>query len=206
MDSIIQLITDYKVFTEQLHSEDPVLFGEWLKQKYAPPTNYLTDDDEVNEAGLDVVAAYLLGGLTSYMEAWVKLTYQDLPILSLGDFAIIKSVQYLQHPRKKDIMNQTIMERTTCMESIKRLIKVGILKEYNDEKDKRVKRVLLTSMGKELVVKLDQKMMHLSVLLMGDLSEIEKKSLLSILQKLNTFHAELYQKRQTIDIKQQYEL
>lgn len=206
MDNIIQLINDYKVFTEQLHSEDPVLFGEWLKQKYAPSTHYLTNDSEVNEAGLDVMAAYLLGGLTSYVEAWVKLTYQDLPILSLGDFAIIKAVQYLLHPRKKDIMNQTIMERTTCMESIKRLIKVGILKEYNDEKDKRVKRVVLTSIGEELVIKIDKKMMNLSKLLVGNLSEIEKKSLLSLLQKLNNFHAELYQKRDTINIKQQYEL
>lgn len=206
MDSIIQLITDYKVFTEQLHSEDLLLFGEWLKQKYAPPTNYTTDETEVNEAGLDVMASYLLGGLTSYVEAWVKLTYRDLPILSLGDFAIVKTVQYLQQPRKKDIMNQTIMERTTCMESIKRLIKIGVLKEYNDEKDKRVKRVLLTSMGEDMVAKLDQKMMNLSVLLMGDLSEIEKKSLLPLLQKLNNFHAELYQKKDSFDIKQQYGL
>lgn len=206
MDQIIKLLEDYKEYTEQGMPKDLGLFGEWLKQKYAGQEAYLTDEEEVNEAGLDAMASYVLGGLTNYVEAWVKLTYQDLPIVSLGDFGILKTVEFLQNPTKKMISDQVIMERTTCNESVKRLVKEGLLSEATDPKDRRMKRVQLTARGRDLIQILNQKMIALGKLLMGNLNEVEKKSLLPPLKKLADFHEVLYRQTEREKVKEWYGL
>ncbi|HMQ48796.1 MAG TPA: MarR family winged helix-turn-helix transcriptional regulator [Saprospiraceae bacterium] len=206
MEKAIQLLLAFQEFSQSHHSEDLSLFGEWLKQRSGQEADYLTDEPSVNEAGLDIMASYLIGKLSSYVETWVKISYQDLPILSLGDFGIIKTVESLGNPTKKEIAAQSIMERTTCMESIKRMIRLGLLEEYTDQVDKRLKRVMLTSEGQHLTALLNKKMMSLGILLMGNLNEVEKKSLVVILKKLNDFHDNLYQKRDDLNIAALYQL
>lgn len=206
MDDAIRLLTDFQDFTQQTGSSSFILFGEWLKQKYALQTDYHSDEPHVNEAGLDVIASYLFGGITAYVEVWVKLAYEELPIHSLGDFGILKTVEYMERPSKKDIALQAIMEHSTCIESIKRLIKAGLLQEETDEQDKRVKRVMLTNEGKILSSSLDKKMRGLGSLLIGNLSEVEKKSIILILKKLNEFHHNLYKKKVEVDVKKLYGL
>lgn len=206
MDEIIQLLEDYKAYREKGIPGDFGLFGEFLRQKYADAQEYLTDEEEVNEAGLDVMASYVLGGLTNYVEAWVKLTYQDLPLLSLGDFGIIKTVEFAKNPTKKMIADSVIMERSTCIESIKRLIDKGLLSEETDEKDRRMKRVRLTPYGEEIVQLLYERMRSLGKLLVGNLNEVEKKSLLPPLKKLLDFHEHLYRHKDRQKIKELYKL
>ena len=173
MDQIIRLLTDFKEFSETTRSDNFALFGEWLKQKYGEEQHYLTDRDAVNEAGLDVMASYLLGGLTSYAEAWVKLTYEGLPLISLGDFAILKTIERLEHPSKSEVADQVTMERTTCIESIRRLVRNGILQEAGDPADRRLKRVSLTREGREILGVVDTKMVALGTLLMGNLNQMD---------------------------------
>ncbi|MEM6634121.1 MAG: MarR family winged helix-turn-helix transcriptional regulator, partial [Bacteroidota bacterium] len=182
------------------------LFGEWLKQKYADSQEYLTEEEEINRIGVDVMTSYLIGGLTGYLETWLKLAYQDLPIVSLGDFGIIKAVEHHQNPTKKMIADSLIMERTTCMESIKRMVKEGLLTEETDSKDRRMKRVRLTPKGREMSMLLNKKMSALSTLLVGNLDELEKKSLIPILKKLNKFHEFLYREKSREEVKERYYL
>lgn len=206
MDNIIQLLKDYQEFTNKHGTDDFVLFGETLKQKYSQPDTYETNEPTVNEAGLNVIASHILGGLTSFVETWIKLSYEDLPLLSLGDFGIIKTIEMMQTPSKKEVADKQIMERTTCIESMKRLMKAGLLEELTDDNDKRIKRVKLSKNGKALVPKIDQRMMALSNLLMGNLSDMEKKSMIPILKKLSNFHHDLYANKDKVDIKELYNL
>lgn len=206
MDHLIRLLGDFRDFHQETGSENFVIFGEWLKQRYAQADQYYTDEPSVNEAGLDVMASYLIGGLTSYVETWVKLTYDGLPLISLGDFGIMKSVEQLGRPSKKEIVERVIMEHSTCIEAIRRLIRSGLLEEETDEKDKRLKRVMLTTSGKMLLAEVDQKMMGLGTLLMGNLTEMEKRSLIPVLKKLNDFHRDLYRNKNGVDIRRLYGL
>ncbi len=206
MDHIIWLLSDFKEFSESARSDSFSLFGEWLKQKYGPENEYITDEEAVNRAGLDVMASYLIGGLASYAEVWVKVTYEGLPLLSLGDFAILKTIQQLGNPSKTQVAEEVTMERTTCIESIKRLARNGILQEETDPSDRRLKRVRLTPDGQALLRVVDAKMVSLGKLLVGNLSHMEKKSLIPLLNKLKCFHEDLYKNRAQIDIKTLYNL
>lgn len=204
MDHIIQLLQDYQAYQETGLGEDLGLFGEWLRQKYIDKENIQTDEEDVNEAGLDIMVSYMLGGMSAYMDYWVKQFYHDLPLVSMGDFGIIKSVEFRKNPTKKMIYEDQIMERTTCIESIKRLVKKGILNEETDPHDKRMKRVTLSEEGEKLNEMLNIKMMALGKLLVGNLNEVEKKSLMPALKKLNDFHAQLYRNSDVEKVKEMY--
>ncbi len=206
MDNIIRLLKDYDTFAKEWKTDDLELFGKWLKQKYQRPDEYLTDVEAVNSAGLDVMASYLLGSLTGFVEMWFRLTFRDLPLVSLGDFGILKTVEHFGTPSKKEIADRVIMERTTCIESIKRLVKNGILMEENDPKDRRIKRVKLSSSGKKLMETVDRKMMALGSLLVGDLDNDEKQNMIPSLNKLKDFHEKIYHQRSKDDISRAYNL
>lgn len=209
MDQAILLLQEYQAFVAQTGTTGLGNFGDWLKQKHTTAAHapaYQTDEPEVNEAGLDVMVSYLLGGLTSYTEAWVKLTFQELPLISIVDFAILKTVEYRRQPSKKEITESVIAERTTCIESVKRLIKDGLLAEETDKTDKRLKRVKLTKPGRRMVEILNLKMTALGSLLVGDLTEDEKKSLLVMLNKLSRFHENLYRNKPREEVKKQFSI
>ena len=206
MDQIIKLLQDYKEYNEKGIPEDLGLFGEWLKQKYADASTYKTDREAVDQYGIDVMASYFLCGLGSFVDHWLKLSFQELPLVSLGDFGIIKKVEHYGNPSKKMIADALIMERTTCIESIKRLTKKGLLTEKTDKEDQRMKRVSLTPYGQEVSAQLNIKMSALGSLLVGNLNEVEKKSLVPILKKLVEFHDYLYRKKDKEEVKALYNL
>jgi len=200
MDKAIELLQAFQRFRETVHSDDLGLFGEWLTQENGPKATYETDDAEVNREGANVMGAYLLGSLTAYIEVWVKMSFRDLPVRSLSDFGILKTIEAMGRPSKKEVADQVIMEHSTCIESIKRLIRHDLLNEVTDTNDKRLKRVFLSDNGKELLSELENRVRALGKLLMGNLAETEKNTLIPLLHKLQGFHDNLYRQRGETDI------
>lgn len=205
MDQVIRLLEHFRDFGQEHHT-DLGQFGQWLAAQYAGPQPTETPVAEVNAAGVEVMNAFFLGGLAAFVEVWIKLTFQGLPLLSLGDFGILKTVERLQSPTKSQVADAVIMERTTCMESIKRLIRKGVFSETTDPNDRRMKRVEVTTYGREVSHELDGRMRRLSLLLMGSLTTEEMHQLLPILKKLHTFHHQLYRGQSAEEIVQQYQL
>ena len=206
MEKLIELITYYRDFTEDTHSEDLTFFVDWLKQKMGEEEELSTDNANVNSGGLDVMISYLVGSLTRFLDIWLKVAYEGLPLISLGDFTIVKVIQNKGNPSKKEIAREAMMERTSCNEALRRMLKSGIIREEVDTDDKRVRRVTLTKEGKMLLLEVDKRMMQLSKLLMGNLTEVEKRSIFPALDKLKNFHENLYTKKDDIDISKLYGL
>lgn len=206
VNSAIELLNEYKEFNTANPKADMVLFAEWLKQKHSNPTDYLTENLNVNDSGTNVMVSYLFTELTAYVEMWVKTSYKDVPISSVGDYAILKSVEHHQKPSKKVVVDSVVMEPTTCIESIKRLVKNGLLAEEIDLADKRMRRVSMTPKGKSILAVIDVKMLNLSNLLMGDLEEPEKLSLIPILKKLSGYHQNIYRSFEKPEIKRIYKI
>ena len=204
MENLFKLVKDYEEYLKEGNSESLGLFGEWLKQKYSKPSEYLAKEESVNAVGPGIVASYMLGGMSSYMEMWSRLAFSDIPIVGMMDFGIVKKVELFKNPTKKEIISEAIAERTSCVEAIKRLVRNGILTEEVDKEDKRMKRVSLTDQGHELIRILDIKMFNLGKLLMGTLTETEKKSLIPPLKKLMGFHENLNKTKEKKDIKRVY--
>ncbi|MFY0672594.1 MAG: winged helix-turn-helix transcriptional regulator [Bacteroidia bacterium] len=206
VDNSVELLNDYKAFIKDNPKSDMLEFTKWLTQKHSQPIDYLTNNSEVNNSGTNFKVSYLLANVAAYLDMWSKLSFNDVAIGSLADYAILKNVNRLKNPSKKQISAMVVMEPTTCIESIKRLIKNGVLKEELDQDDKRQRRVSLTNQGQELLAILNEKMVNLNGLLFGNLVETEKMTLIPILKKLYEFHHSIHKSNTKQEIKKAFNI
>lgn len=204
MENLLKLIKHYEEYIQEGNTDNLNLFGEWLKQKYSESKDYLSKEAAVNAVGSTVVASYMIGSMAAYTDIWMRLAMKDEPISGQMDWNILKKVEEYGNPSKKEVIVDSIAERTSCVEAIKRLTRLGLLQEEMDQEDKRLKRILLTPKGKELIKKLNLKMFNLAKLIMGTLDETEQKSLIPPLKKLMGFHENLNKSKNREDIKRIY--
>ena len=84
------------------------------------------------------------------------------------------------------------MERSICMESIKRLIGEDLVEQSKDTHDGRVWRVQLTKSGFAMCETLDEIMKSVGDLVTGEISDEEKLYAIAPLAKLVDFHQNFY--------------
>lgn len=189
MEKAIELLENYQDFLQVKSAGTIQEFGAWLQRN---PEEVELDQPELNKQNINIKFAYTLSKLSSFLDAWVKLSFRDIPLRSLGDFGILMSIRFMQNPRKTDVAEQVIMERSTCMESLKRLIGEGLVEQSKDTADRRVWRVQLTKSGFAMCKTLDEKMKSLGDLVAGEISDEEKLYAIAPLAKLVDFHQNLY--------------
>ncbi|MGD1843153.1 MAG: MarR family winged helix-turn-helix transcriptional regulator [Thermonemataceae bacterium] len=206
MKDVISLLEYYEEFKKAHPDQGLEVFGEWLRQRFIAEEDFLTREQDVNEAGLEVMLSYLLGGIIGYYENWVKLAYEDLPLRSMGDFGILMAVESMGNPSKKQVVLANTQEPSTCIEAIKRLVRAGILEETIDQQDRRIKRVSISKEGQAMMKTLEVKMQNLSYLLVGNLSPLEIRSLIPAFKKLFAFHERIYKNGHLDEIKELYKL
>lgn len=206
MKKAIAILEKYQDFLEVSPTGTSKEFGSWLQGTSEEKSQIKVDQPEVDKSEINVKFAYVLSKLSSFLDVWVKLSFRDIPLRSLGDFGIIMSIRYMHNPRKTDVASQLIMEHSTCMESIKRLINDGLVEQTKDPLDRRVWRVSLTNLGHELCAILDEKMQALGDLVAGEISKSEKEQAIAPLIKLVDFHQKLYQRHDREKIVQDYTL
>ncbi len=204
MDKVIKLLEYFKKYQEKGMGADLARFGMWLNKEIngerivEVPVEYQLSDD--------VTIGFLMGRLLGYGDVWTRMAFRDLPIQHFYDYGILKHTEQAKNPTKKEIADQSLLEQSTCFEAIKRLVKHKVLTEETDMDDRRVKRVRLTSFGKKVTEVATQQAFRLSNLLVGDLTDKEKKDLIRILRKLDHFHEDLYRKVERNRIIENYNL
>ena len=208
VEKVIELLAHWKEFAE---AEDGSLkeFGRWLQDKEkttaineAEVTDVSFRDRYIHsQVPLEDQIVLHWGRLLRFTHLWSKKALKNLPISSIEEFGLLKTIELMGSARKTDLVKYTLLETTTCFEMIKRMVRSGFLQEEVDPDDKRSRRVSLTQKGKKLSESSDVEVKKLSRLLIGDIHKEQKIALLQVLQDLDNFHAKVYEKEsdQSID-------
>ena len=190
MEQVIKLLEYFKVYQDKGLGDDIGRFGLWLNKELG--AEKVVEVPPAYSVSENAAIGFLLGGLLGFGDVWTRLAFRDLPIQHFYDFGIIKFIEVMKAPTKKEVADKSLLEQSTCFEAIKRLTKHGILEEQVDTDDRRVNRVKLTAYGRKIASKATQQSFLLSDLLVGDLVEEEKSDLTRLLKKLDRFHEDLY--------------
>ncbi|HLU88092.1 MAG TPA: helix-turn-helix domain-containing protein [Taishania sp.] len=139
--------------------------------------------------------------LYRYIKFYSKHVFVDSKIRSVEDFGIIMTV--LQHNQisKSDLIKRNIIEKSSGIEIINRLIKQGLLFQKDNPNDNRSQLIFLSDAGRMEVFKLFEKMETLGYIATGELSEAQKYQLADILKQLDTFHFANYTNKKLKDLK-----
>lgn len=142
-----------------------------------------------------VIAQHLLF-LYRYIKFYSKLVFEESKIKSIEEFGFLITVMQYDTISKSELIKKNILEKSSGIEMINRLIKSGLLIQKDNPDDQRSHLVLLTDSGKMELYQIFEKMNTLGVIATGELNRSEKAQLALILKKLDNFHFGNYNNKQ----------
>jgi DNA-binding MarR family transcriptional regulator len=144
----------------------------------------------------DGTISILLGRMGRYAKLYTKKALDGQKVVSIDEFVLLAAIMQYERtqgePTKSEVYSATLTETTTGSEIMRRLEKSGLVEEYADTKDKRMKRVRLTPSGKGAFFQTAQQMGAASHIIAGSLTNSQKAEFIYLLTLLDTFHSKIY--------------
>lgn len=189
---LVSLVDEYDKSDNIDSSTEDFLF--WLNEKKmvsgksAAANLNKKDSNQMSEWRI----SYFVWLMSKYAKNYVKKALKDLPLVGLDDFGYLISICFEGDKTKTELIQQNINEVSSGMEIIKRLQKNGLIKPYRDETDKRATRLTATPKGHQILAVAMKEMFKASNIIAGNLNDEERLNLLTILNKLHTFHNPIF--------------
>jgi DNA-binding MarR family transcriptional regulator len=144
----------------------------------------------VNEMGEEThsVIARLVIIMNRYAKSYIKKALEGSKIQTGEEFSYLIILLTFESLTKTELINKNIMEKTSGVEIIKRLLSLGLIQEADDTKDKRSKRVSITPSGRNELMAVLPKMHQVTNLVAGNLSKQEQATMAYLLKKLDHYH------------------
>ncbi|WP_375448363.1 MarR family winged helix-turn-helix transcriptional regulator [uncultured Fibrella sp.] len=132
-------------------------------------------------------AAYLIWRLNKFVRFYTKPIFQEMGLSGQDDFALLAHLDYQPDCPKKEAIQANIIDATTGIEIIRRLVKQGLVAERPNPADKREKLITLTPVGRDTLHETYRRFAAIQDLLV-DLSQQERDELMATLKSLDEFH------------------
>lgn len=132
-------------------------------------------------------ASNLLWRLGKHAKSHAKGLFEDLGISSHDELAILSHVALLGECPKKVAVPDNLVEMSTGIDTIKRLLNKGQLLERKNPRDKRESLVRIAAAGRGLLEQVSRGFGQLPDVL-GGISREEQRLLLRLLERLDEFH------------------
>lgn len=148
----------------------------WVKQHVDPTTEIST----------------LMVFMYRYAVVYFKKALKEGNINTLDEFSFLIVLMTYPSLTKTELINKLIMEKTSGTEVIKRLLKQGLISEFDNPHDKRSVLVVITELGKIELAELLPRMGLVGNVVVGNLTQAEISSLSYLLRKLDYHHNDIF--------------
>lgn len=174
--------------------DDMAAFATWLHTRTAAPpdatpvTRTQAHPAEFDESRISKLITFMY----RYARGYMRLALEGSPLLSYDDFSYLVTVYGQQPLTKTEVIVRNIHEKPTGTEILKRLLRQGLLEEQAHETDRRSKLLTITDAGRQVLFRLFGRMGQVAHMVAGTLEPAERRQLLYLLLKLDTFHHDIF--------------
>ena len=180
-------------FTEWITSkirEEPALNRKSATKRF--PVAYTEQIAHIKN--MDDKARFLesMARISRLQEFYTRKFFDKLPLNSRLEYMFLYSVSCIEKARKTDLISIHLVEYTTGMDTIRRLINNGLLEEKQDDADKRAKLLVLTDHGKNILRQAEKRISDERNMFLACISENKWKKILPVLEEMNDFHHNIY--------------
>ena len=196
---LIDQLAEYEKGTAESDELTMAGFLQFVNNKNAPNPIPVRNDSgdlapwlvEMGEE-TDTVIARLVTVMNRYAKSYIKRALHGSDIQTGEEFSFMLYLMTFESLTKTELINKNIVEKTSGMEVIKRLLKLGYIHEFEDSQDKRSKRIALTNEGRNELLKVLPLMRKVSSLVTGNLNDQERSMLAYLLKKLDHYHHDVF--------------
>ena len=206
---LLQIVEELAVFENK--SSDLTLenFLIYLNQKHTnKATNLkilprelqvkeLDEFEDNNERDVTVLITFMY----KYAKNYLKKVLEKSIINTPDEFAFLITMIKNSSFTKTELVNKLVTEKTSGIETIKRLIKKRLLEEFKKPEDKKSVYLKITDYGRDSIFEILPEISKITKIITGNLSESEIEILLNLLIKLDVFHNEIFfnEKNSSVD-------
>lgn len=177
-------------FMEFLHS--PADLGALRSALIDSPKPEMLNNPHRIENNIERVIAQHLILLNRYIKFYSKTAFASSKIKTLEEFSFMMTVMQHGQITKTDLIKRNIIEKSSGIEIINRMVKIGMLEQTHNPKDHRSHLIQLTENGRIELFKIFRNMDVLGKIASGPLTSYEKEQLAVMLKKLDQFHYDNY--------------
>jgi len=198
-----QLLDFYEDYEESTKNLDVLDFAHWIINRlHEEPDLNKSISRNTNESSfpfknkLDEKTRFLeaTARIARYHEFYIRKFLKDMVINTRLEFLFLQCVNIMGKAKKTDLINIYHLEYTTGMDTIRRLVNNGLLKEVQDENDKRIKLLMMTETGKSVYEQSKKRIHDESNLFFTAINDNKWKKVLPVLEEIDDFHNSIYQK------------
>jgi MarR family transcriptional regulator, lower aerobic nicotinate degradation pathway regulator len=202
-----QLIDLWESFEDEGQALNLLDFSEWMTNqlRHNPRLNRKASFDKIKTGqpeyftyfkSLDEPARFLesISRISRYHEFYTRKFLVDLPINNRLEYLFLRTVKQMHQAKKTDLINIHLVDYTTGMDTIKRLIKNEFITETSDKNDKRVRLLEITDKGSDILLQADKKVSDERNMFLSCISMNKWKKAMPVLEEINQFHNSIYLK------------
>jgi len=130
--------------------------------------------------------------MNRYAKTYSRSAICDSAFSTQEDFIYLINLKAFGSMTKTELIKKNLQDKPVGMQIINRLIGQGWVQQHDSSEDKRSKIISITTKGIEALEDIMEKIRQASQIVTGNLSETEKMELIKLLQKLDRFHQDIY--------------
>lgn len=148
-------------------------------------------DIETTPSTIEVAIGQNIVFLYRYAKQYTKKALKNSELKTTDEFTYLATLLNFNKLSKIELINKSVQEKTTGMETIKRLLKNSLIEQFDNPDDNRSQLIQLTEKGRGVLFSVFHNMDLVSKVVAGNLSENEKIQLAYLLKKLDNYHHEI---------------
>ena len=122
----------------------------------------------------------------------------------IEEFGILVIIYNKTNPIKSEVIYDNLLELSSGTNMLIRLKKRGMISEYSDKEDKRVKRLKLTAKGEEALKKAKVEVLRVAGMMVHGLTEDEKQLCIQMLTPIHNRFSAIFHKQKNKPFKEIY--
>ena len=151
-----------------------------------------TEKTPTHAPSVNVHLTLLIYTLSKHFKLYARKVLSDSDLVSMDGHTFLATLCDVKSMRKIELIRANFLETPSGIEVIKRLLRKGFIEEFDDLDDKRAKRVRVTAKGREEYTASLRPLQKVINVMAGKLTDEKKIQLISLLDELNDFHAQLH--------------
>ncbi len=207
LQQLINDLSNYELENEDSDDLNYLDFVAYLSSKVQTGTTEIRNlrgeqemwiDEQYKDSQTDIVIFITL--LYRYAKVYIKKALKNSLVQTADEFSYLIVLMTHESLSKSDLIQKNVMEKTSGVEVIKRLINNNLIHQFEDKDDKRIVRVAITEKGKFEIIKLLPEMAKVSKIVSANLVPNELLVLSHLLKKLDLYHNNLYLNKKNLDL------
>lgn len=193
---VLDLVQEFEIETNNNnHFETSVEgFKNWISTNNNTIVNEPNWEGKENGRSAESVINTLIVNLNRYAKSYSKSAIFGSNFSTQEDFTYLINLKAFGEMSKMDLIKKNVHEKPVGMQIINRLINQGWIEQRNSKTDKRSKVISISETGLQALGNQMDKIRQATSIVTGNLSQNEKMELIRLLNKLDNFHQQIYDK------------